>query len=123
MKKAIIGLFAATLLLSSCAGRTPNPIPQYQPGDEMLTCSQIKGELMDNQTKVMNLIPKEDKTVKNVALGVAGAFVIVPWFFMDFSDAERVEIQAYQLRNNWLRTLYSRKKCGTLPPSIKFQGQ
>jgi hypothetical protein len=123
MKKTIIGLFAATLLLSACAGRTPNPVPQHQPGDEILTCSQIKQELMDNQTKVMNLIPKENKMGKNVALGVAGAFVIVPWFFMDFSDAERVEVQAYQLRDNWLRALSSKKKCAALPPSIKFQGQ
>ncbi len=123
MKYKIVGLFAVTLLLSACAGRTPNPVPQRQPGDEVLTCSQIKQELMDNQTKIMNLIPKENKTGKNVALGVAGAFVLVPWFFMDFSDAERIEVQAYQLRDNWLRTLSTQKKCNALPPSIKFQGQ
>lgn len=122
MKKSLVALFSA-ILLSACAGRTPNPVPQYQPGDKLLSCSQIKQELMDNQTKVMNLIPKENKTGKNVALGVAGAFVIVPWFFMDFSDAERVEVQAYQLRDNWLRTLANKKKCGALPASIKFQGQ
>ncbi|MES2141615.1 MAG: hypothetical protein V4471_01835 [Pseudomonadota bacterium] len=123
MKKSLIGLFAATLLLSACAGRTPNPIPQRQPGDELLSCSQIKQELMDNQTKVMNLIPQQNKIGKNVALGVAGAFVLVPWFFMDFSDAERVEVQAYQLRDNWLRTLAVKKKCDALPASVKFQGQ
>ena len=123
MKKSLLGLFAATLLLSACAGRTPNPIPQHQPGDELLSCSQIKQEIMDNQTKVMNLIPQENKIGKNVALGVAGAFVLVPWFFMDFSDAERVEVQAYQLRNNWLRALAANKKCGALPASVKFQGQ
>ncbi|MES2998263.1 MAG: hypothetical protein V4700_02955 [Pseudomonadota bacterium] len=121
MKKILIGI--SILLLSACAGRTPDPVPQHQPGDDSLTCSQIKQELMDNQTKVMNLIPKENKTGKNVALGAAGAFFIVPLFFMDFSDAERVEVQAYQLRDNWLRILSNKKKCGSLPTAIKFQGQ
>jgi hypothetical protein len=123
MKKILISLVASSLLLSACAGRTPNPVPQYQPSDESLSCSAIKKELLDNQTKILNLIPKENKLGKNIALGVAGAFVIVPWFFMDFSDAERIEIQAYQLRDNWLRTLSAKKKCGPLPASIKFQGQ
>ena len=71
----------------------------------------------------MNLIPQEHKMGKNVALGVAGAFFLVPWFFMDFSDAERVEIQGYQLRDNWLRSLSTKKKCDALPAPIKFQGQ
>ena len=123
MKKKLIGLLSSLILLSACAGRTPNPVPQHQPGDESLTCKALKLELMNKQTKITNLIPQQDKMAKNIALGVAGAFVIVPWFFMDFSDAERVEIQSYQLRDNWLRTLYTKKKCGALPPSIKFQDQ
>ena len=123
MKKKLIGLLSSLILLSACAGRTPNPVPQHQPGDESLTCNALKLELMNNQTKITNLIPQQDKMAKNIALGVAGAFVIVPSCFMDFSDAERVEIQSYQLRDNWLRTLYTKKKCGALPPSIKFQDQ
>jgi hypothetical protein len=123
MKKTIISLCAATILLSACAGKTPSPVPQYQPGDEHLTCTQIRQELMDNHTKIMNLVPKENKMGKNIALGVAGAFTIVPWFFMDFSDAERVEVQAYQLRDNWLHTLADKKKCGAMPALIKFRGQ
>jgi hypothetical protein len=123
MKKKILGVLISVLLLSACAGKTPNPIPQHQPGDESLSCSALKQELMDNQTKITNLIPKQNKTGKNVGLGIAGAFLIVPWFFMDFSDAERIEIQSYQLRDNWLRTLSAQKKCSALPPAIKFQGQ
>lgn len=115
MKKILISLSVITFLVSACAGKTPIPIPQYQLGDEILSCSQIKQELLDNQVKIMNLIPEENKMGKNIALGVAGAFVLVPWFFMDFSDAERVEIQAYQLRNNWLKSLYVKKKCTPLP--------
>lgn len=123
MKKKLICLLSTVVLLSACAGRTPNPIPLHQPGDESLTCNALKLELMNNQSKITNLIPQQNKMGKNIALGVAGAFIIVPWFFMDFSDAERIEIQSYQLRDNWLRTLYTKKKCGDLPPSIKFQDQ
>ena len=109
--------------MTACAGKTPNPIPQRQPGDETLSCSALKQELMDNQTKITNLIPKQNKTGKNVGLGIAGAFLIVPWFFMDFSDAERIEIQSYQLRDNWLRTINDKKKCYVLTTNIKIQGQ
>lgn len=123
MNKKLISLLAGVVLLSACAGRTPNPVPQHQPGDESLTCNALKLELMDNQTNITNLIPQQNKIGKNIALSVAGAFIIVPWLFLDFSDAERIEIQSYQLRNNWLRTLYTNKKCGYLPPAIKFQDQ
>ena len=121
--KKIISFLISVLLLSACAGNTPNPIPQRQSGDENLSCGALRQELMDNQTKITNLIPKQNKTGKNVGLGIAGAFLIVPWFFMDFSDAERIEIQSYQLRDNWLRTLCAQKKCSALPPAIKFQRQ
>lgn len=121
--KKIISILTSVILLTACAGNTSNPIPQHQPGDEKLCCSELRLELMDNQTKISHLIPKQNKTGKNVNLGIAGAFLIVPWFFMDFSDTERVEIQSNQLHDNWLRTLCAQKKCTSLPPAIKFQGQ
>ena len=57
------------------------------------------------------LAPGEDATGKNVALGVAGAFLVVPWFFMDFKDGEATEIQALQRRNQWLSELAFEKDC------------
>lgn len=122
----VVGLAAITLLtnaLAGCAGATPNPVPQFQPGDQNLSCQQIRFEIQNNQTKMLNLIPKENKTGKNVALGVAGAFFVVPWFFMDFSDAERIEVQGYELRNNYLMTLANKKMCKNMPLPIKFAGQ
>lgn len=114
-------IMAATL--ASCAGATPHPVPQYQPQDNYLTCNDIRREMADNQTKMLNLVPKQNKVGKNVFLGVAGAFFVFPWFFMDFSDAERIEVQAYQLRNNWLHTLAEKKKCKSIPRTVKFLGQ
>lgn len=122
MKKSLtVSFLAFSLLLTACAGRTPDPVPQRQPGDEEMSCEQLKQNIVDNQSEIISLMPKQSKTGKNVALGAAGAFFVVPLFFMDFSDAERIEIRGLQLRNNWLRVLHERKKCKTvLPAEIKF---
>ena len=85
-----------------------------------MSCENIQLEIADNQSKILKLAAKENKTGKNVALGVAGAFFIVPWFFMDFSDAEKIEMQAYEQRDNWLHILGSKKKCDRLPLPIKL---
>lgn len=110
-------------LLVSCAGKTASPVPQYQPGDKDLSCQQIELQIHDNQSKMLALVPQQNKTGKNVALGVAGAFFLVPWFFMDFSDAERIEIQGYELRNNYLMSLANNKHCKEMPVPIRFRGQ
>lgn len=115
-------LLSATII-SGCAGKTPNPVQTYQPDDNYMSCSQIRQEIFNNQTELSKLFPESQKTGKNVALGVAGAFLIVPWFFMDFSDAERIEIQAFQRRDHHLHLLAQRKRCGKMPPRIKIAKQ
>ena len=59
--------------------------------------------------KRAGLIPASDKTAKNVALGIAGCFLLVPWFFMDFSQAEQTEINALRQRHNHLVILAGEK--------------
>ena len=54
---------------------------------------------------VKKLLPKSNKTGKNVALGVTGAVIFWPaLLFMDFSDAEKLEIEAYKRRYERLAT-------------------
>lgn len=120
MKKIIAILGFITVIVAGCAGKTANPIPQYQPGDEARSCKAIKVEIADNEAAVLKLVPQENKTGKNVALGVTGAFFIVPLFFMDFSDAERVEIEAYRRRDNYLRVLAEQKHCGVIDQKVRF---
>ncbi len=74
-----------------------------------------------NETEIARLLPSEDATGKNVLLGVPGAFVIVPLFFMDFKDAERIEIDALRRRNNLLREYASEKECTLGAPRFKFE--
>lgn len=121
MKKTILA--AIVLVLCGCAGKTPNPTPQYQPGDDNRSCQSIKVEIADNEASVLKLLPQENKTGKNVVLGATGAIFLVPLFFMDFSDAERIEVEAYRRRNNFLRILADQKHCGFIPQKVKFEAK
>ncbi|MCX2982880.1 SHOCT domain-containing protein [Halieaceae bacterium IMCC14734] len=87
------------------------PVASYKLGDDEMSCQELKAELAYINAQVAELVPETKKTGKNVALGVAGWFLIVPWFFMDLSDAEKVEIQAYQERYMALEKLYIRNGC------------
>jgi hypothetical protein len=119
MKKIMV--LSLSVALVACAGRTPNPVPIFQPTDDQMSCSEIRAEIEGNQQEMFRLYPKTKKTGKNVALGITGAFFIVPLFFMDFSDAERVEIEAFQRRDQHLHRLAKKKKCGEMPAAIQFK--
>ncbi len=122
MKRPMAGLLGVALIaLSACGGRNPNPVARYQIGDENRACEGLKVEIAHNEQEIIKLLPYEDATGKNVALGVTGAFLIVPLFFMDFKDAEELEIKALRDRNLWLRELANQKKCTLPPPKLKFQ--
>jgi hypothetical protein len=93
----------------------------YQPGDERRSCEGLKVEIASNEAEIARLLPYEDATGKNVALGVAGAFLIVPWFFMDFKDGEAIEVKALRRRNDWLREIAAGKDCVVPAPTFKFE--
>jgi hypothetical protein len=105
--KRIISLSCCLLILAACAGRTPNPVSEYQYGDEKKSCERLRAEISTINTDIATLLPDVDKTGQNVALGVVGLWLIVPWFFMDFSEAEQVEINALRRRHNNLVAIAS----------------
>ncbi len=104
-----------SLSIAACAGKTAQPVASYKIGDDDMSCNELKAEMAYIDAQVTKLIPESDKTEKNVALGVAGALLIVPWFYMDLGDAEKVEIKAYQDRYSALEKIYSRKSCARNP--------
>ena len=112
LKKLPVIVLLSCLALQGCAGRTPNPVAVQQFGDEKKSCAAIQQEIAFIDEEIRRLLPKADKTGSNVALGVAGAFLLVPWFFMDFSKAEQTEIDAYRRRYNHLVILGGENKCG-----------
>jgi hypothetical protein len=62
--------------------------------------------------EIQRLVPQTDKTGKNVALGVTGFFFLVPLLFVDLSQAEQIEVDAYRQRYNHLLIIAGDKQCG-----------
>ncbi|WP_252179732.1 hypothetical protein [Endozoicomonas sp. 4G] len=108
-----ISLVVLAFMQVGCAGRDARPIAVRQYGDINRSCAALESEIVFIEEEIRRLLPKTDKTRKNVALGVAGAFVLVPWFFMDLSQAEQIEIDAYRQRYNYLLGLVRDKNCSS----------
>jgi hypothetical protein len=57
-------------------------------------------------------MPETSKAGMNTFLAVTGVFLIFPWFFMDMTDSEKIEIKAYKERYMELDKLGGVKDCG-----------
>jgi hypothetical protein len=117
------GLITALVLISGCGGRPPNPVSQYQPGDEERSCTGLAAEISDNEKEMALLSPHENAAGKNVVLGAAGVLFIVPWFFMDFKEGEATDLQALSRRNRWLREVAVDNGCDIPPPKYLVDGR
>ena len=106
-------LFASTIFLTSCAGRDPRPIQISQIGDRDKLCSTLETEMEYLEEDILERLPDVSKTGSNTGLGVAGVFLIVPWFFMDFSEADEIEVSALIQRYNHLLITAQDKSCDT----------
>lgn len=110
LKVGLVWLVITTLVIG-CAGRAANPVMIQQYGDDKKTCQALEREMAFIQGEIQRLIPQTEKTGKNVALGVTGFFFLVPLFFMDFSKAEQIEVDAYRQRYNHLLIIAGDKQC------------
>jgi len=109
----IVGpIVLAVLTVAGCAGRPANPIMVYQHGDKTRSCDALERELELIEENVIQLLPKTDKADKNTQLGVAGIFLLVPFFFMDLSKSEQIEANALVKRYNYLLTIGEENNCG-----------
>ena len=109
----IVGvLLLAALVVMGCAGRPADPVMVYQPGDDARSCDAMERELELIEDDIRDLLPKTDKADKNTRLGVAGIFLLVPFFFMDLSKAEQIEVNALTKRYNHLLLIGEEKDCG-----------
>ena len=94
-KIAILALTA--VVLGASAGRSPQPVAVVQPQDQFTDCAAIRAEVEANNRRVQELASEEGlKTTQNVAAGVAGLFIPVLWFGMDFQGAASKEAAALQ---------------------------
>lgn len=99
-------------VVAGCGGRAANPVMVSQYGDQRKSCEALEVEMSQNQQEISRILPETEKTGTNTALGVAGLFLIVPWFFMDFSESEQIEVNAYRQRYNHLALVAMDKQCG-----------
>lgn len=112
---AIAGILATGLTTIGCAGRAPAPVSVVQATDQFADCAAIQAEIAANNVKVQKLADEEGwKTAQNVAAGVAGVFIPVLWFGMDFQQAASKEAQALQARQQYLGVL-SQQRCQGQP--------
>lgn len=117
MKKTIFAsLLTLSLINAGCVSSTANPVPLAQVGDETKSCNAITNEMQQMINKRLEAEGDRNAQVGgNVALGVLGAFLIVPWFFMDTSNAATVEERAAQSRFERLQQMAIDRQCPAVP--------
>ena len=82
-----------------------------------MDCNAILAEVQSNNAKVQQLASDQGlKTTQNVAAGVAGIFIPVLWFGMDFQGTADKETQALQARQQYLASLAGQRRCGEPAP-------
>jgi hypothetical protein len=95
-----------------CGGRAANPIMVAQYGDNRKSCDALQVGMSQTQQEISRLVPETEKAGTNTALGITGLFLIVPLFFMDFSESEKIEVNALRQRYNHLAMIAMDKECG-----------
>jgi|TARA_B110000240_G_C13445222_1_gene430006 hypothetical protein len=120
-------LFSSTILLTSCTGRDPRPIQTSQVGDKEKSCSTLETEMENIDKDILERFPNASKSGSNTGLGIAGVFLIVPWFFMDFSKADEIEVSALIDRHNHLLLTSQENSCASkrerIPTIVEMQRQ
>ncbi len=111
MRELVCLVLAFAIFFAGCAGRTANPIPVYLPGDENRSCAGLKAEIAQLQVDMARILPKTDKGLTNALWAIGGVLVIVPFFFMDLKDAEKIEFEAMRGRHNRLLVYAAEKGC------------
>jgi hypothetical protein len=115
MRIVILGVMFVAL--AGCAGRSAQPVAVVQPQDQFTDCAAITAEIQANNSRVQELsTEKGEKAAQNVAAGVAGIFIPVLWFGMDWQGAASTEETALNNRQQYLATLAA-QRCTPVAPS------
>jgi cytochrome c1 len=119
MYRTIASILICSMFAAGCAHTTANPVPIAQVGDDTKTCEAIANEIQQMvNTKTAAEGDRNAQVGTNVALGVAGVFLIVPWFFMDTGNAHSVEAQAAQARYLRLQQMQADRRCPAVPEQV-----
>ena len=105
-------IFVALFFTQSCAGRVARPVKVTQSGDVEKSCRALHAEMKKYRRNIQKRIPSikaADK--KRTLLMLSGGLLIVPWFFLDLSDADKIEANAVRARHNYLADRAKKLKC------------
>ena len=108
----LVLIVVVLFFVQSCAGRAAHPVKVTQSGDNKKTCKSLHKETKKIRQKVKKMIPavkKADK--KRTLLMVSGGLLIVPWFFLDLTDADKIETNAERARHNYLVDIVKERNC------------
>ena len=120
--KIIAFILSISIFVSGCASSVAVPVPVAQVGDETKSCDAIANEMQGMVTAQIMADSDKDKQIgKNAALGVAGLFLIVPWFFMDLGGAATAEQKAAKARYDRLQQMQADRKCTVAPTPITVE--
>ncbi len=112
LEKSVAAMLAISVLTAGCANTTANPVLVAQTGDDTKSCEGIVNEMQQMvQAQSVAEADRNKQIASNVALGVAGAFLLVPWFFLDTGNAATVEERAAKARYQRLNQMQIDRKC------------
>ena len=121
LKSVLVLIVGVLLIAQGCmGGRSAQPVTVAQSGDAKKTCKALRKETKQILRKIHKMVPAIKKKDRNRTLLIMpGAFLIIPLFFVDLSDAEKVETNALRERYNHLSTLVNRRNCRFKAPKLK----
>jgi hypothetical protein len=111
-RPVLVVIFVALFFIQGCAGRAARPVKVTQSGDVTKTCKVLRAEMRKYRRNIQKRIPSikaADK--KRTILMLSGALLIVPWFFLNLSDADKIEANAIRARHNYLADRAIKLKC------------
>ena len=116
----LVLIVVVLFFVQSCAGRAAHPIKVVQSGDTKKACKSLRKETKKIRQNIKKMIPavkKADK--KRTLLMLSGGLLIVPWFFLDLTDADKIEANAQRARYNYLVDRGVKRNCRLKIPQIK----
>jgi hypothetical protein len=112
------------MVLTACAGRSPQPVAVVQPTDRFLDCPAIFAEVQANNAKLQELAADSGgKVAQNVAAGVVGLVFWPVLFGMDFQGTADKEATAINSRQQYLATMAEQRQCGAPQPGQRAPQQ
>jgi hypothetical protein len=108
----VLALVVAVLFFSqSCAGRTTHPVKVAQSGDTKKACKTLRKETKQIRQNLRRMIPAVKNADKKRTLIMLSGVFIVPLFFLDLTDADKIEANAQRARHNYLIDVAKKNSC------------